>query len=373
MNKILPVLAFCILVSIPVFAEAGPIIRSGEAVSVDATQVLKGDFYSFASKVTISGPAEDDVYVGGGTITVTAPVAKDLTILGGVAQIHGDIGDDLRVVGGEVTLGEVAVKGDVVVLGGTLTVLSGAKIEGDIIFMGGDLVIEGDVLGGIHGTSENIRINGNVDGDIEYTATKSFTLGDKANVKGTIQYKSVDDIKRGTNAQVGGEIQKIKVAPQSTKDVLKVYFFFISVLLFSALSFYLLARQYVFSLMYAIEKSPAVSGLVGLGMFLALPFVSMLLLVSAVGILGGVTLFVLYALLLLVATALSGIMVGYFAQRIVTQKTVMALSTVCGGVVLFSFMSLVPFVGGIVLFGCVMVTLGALGLKIYHKLRTKTS
>lgn len=369
MNKILPVLALSILVSQPVFAEAGPIIRSGDTVSVDATQVLKGDFYSLGSKVTISGPAEDDAYIAGGTVTVTAPVAKDLTVLGGTVQIHGDVGDDLRVVGGEVTLGKVAVKGDVAVLGGTLTILSGAKVEGDILFMGGDLVVEGDVTGTIHGNSETVRINGNVGGDIEYTSTKSFALGDKAQIKGNIQYKSFEDIDRAQNAQVAGEIQKIKVPPSSYKDILRVYFFFVSVLLFSALGFFLIARRYVVSFINMIERAPGVSGLVGLGVFLVLPFVSMLLLVSAVGILGGVTLLVAYVLLILIATALAGIVLGYLVQKLIMKKTEVTLVTVGSGVVLFSFVPLVPFLGGFIMFGLVMIVLGALSLAIYHKLR----
>lgn len=355
--------------SMPIFAEAGPIIRSGDTVSVDATQVLKGDFYGLASQMTISGPAEEDAYIGGEAVTVTAPVAKDLTVLGGVVQIHGDIGDDLRIVGGKVTLGEVAVKGDVVVLGGTLTILSGAKIEGDILFMGGDLSVEGDVKGAIHGTSENVRINGNVGGDIEYTSTKSFALGDKANILGNIQYKSIDDMKRATNAKVVGEVQKIKVTAESNKDILKVYFFFVSVLLFSALGFYLIARRYVVVLLSIVERTPGVSGLVGLGVFLVLPFVSVLLLLSAVGILGGITLFVAYILLILIATALAGIQLGYIAQKLIMKKSEVTLMTVCSGVVIFSFLTLVPVIGGFVMFGAVMVMLGALSLAVYHKLR----
>ena len=369
MNKILLVLALSILVSQPRFAEAGPIIRSGDTVSVDATQVLKGDFYGLASNLTISGPAEDDVYIGGETVTVTAPVAEDMTVLGGVIQIHGDVGDDLRIVGGKVTLGKVTVKGDVVVLGGTLTILSGAKIEGDILFMGGDLNVEGDVKGTIHGTSENVRINGNVGGDIEYTSTQSFALGDKAHIQGNIQYKSIDDMKRATDAQVVGEVQKIRVSPQSNKDIFKVYLFFVSMLLFSALGFFLIARRYVVSLIHTMQQNSGVSGLVGLGVFLVLPFVSTLLLVSAVGILGGITLLFAYILLLLTSIGLAGIVVGYYVQKITMKKTEITLMTVCSGVVIFSLLALVPYVGGFIMFGCIMMTLGALSLKIYHKLR----
>jgi hypothetical protein len=369
MNKTILAGYLSLLAITPVFVHAGPIIRSGDAVSVDTAQTLKGDFYGLASKVTISGPAEDDAYIAGGTVTVTAPVAKDLTILGGVVQIHGNIGDDLRVVGGEVTLGAVDVTGDIAVLGGTLTILSGATIKGDILFMGGDLVVEGDVTGTIHGASENVRINGKVGGDIEYTSTKVFSLGDKAQVLGSIQYKSYEDIDRAQNAHVAGDVQKIKVSPQSSKDIFKVYLFFISMLLFSALGFFLMARRYVTTLVHTVQQNSGVSGLVGLGVFLVLPFVSTLLLVSAVGILGGITVLFAYVLLLLASIGLAGIVVGYYIQKLATKKTEITLVTVCSGVVIFSLLALVPYIGGFIMFGSVMMTLGALSLKIYHKLR----
>lgn len=369
MKKTIVALSLTVLAITPVFVYGSPIIRSGDDVSIDATQVLKGDFYGLASQMTISGPAENDAYIGGETVTVTAPVAKDLTILAGVVQIHGDIGDDLRVVGGKVTLGDVTVKGDVVVVGGTLTVLSGAIIEGDILFMGGDLVVEGDVKGTIHGNSENVRINGNVGGDIEYTATELFVLGDKAHILGNVQYKSIEDIKRATDAHVAGEVQKIKVSPQSPKDVFKIYFFFVCVLLFSSLGFFLIARRYVVLLLGTIQRNSGVSGLVGLGVFLVLPFVSALLLLSAVGMLGGITLLVAYLLLLLISTALAGIVVGYYIQNLIMKKSEITLVTVGSGVVVFSSLALVPYVGGFIMFGSMIVTLGAMSLAIYHKLR----
>jgi cytoskeletal protein CcmA (bactofilin family)/uncharacterized membrane protein len=354
---------------LPDRADAGPIIRSGEVVSVDASQVLKGDFYGFSPTVSLSGQAEDDAYIVGGTITINAPVGKDLTIVGGTTQVHGDVGDDLRVVGGDVVVAN-AVKGDVVVLGGTLSILSTAVIEGDVIFMGGELTVEGVVNGSIHGTAEKARINATVEGDVSLTAETRVALGDKAIISGNVTYTSREDIVRAQNAQISGTVRKVETPLEGTQNFLKMYVLAVCVLAFAALSVYFIARRRLQVLVERSSRNFGISGLVGLGMFLMIPFVGGVLFVSVIGGILGVLLVALYLLLLILAFVLTGAMLGHSIQKFITKKGEISLSTVFFGTVLFSFMMFVPYVGGLFALACFVVTLGGLGLTLYHMLRS---
>lgn len=368
MNNIFVKVAIISAVFLPTIAMAGPIIRSGESVSIDASQTLKGDFYGFAPTVTLSGKAENDVYVAGGTVTINAPVAQDLTIVGGVVQVHDEIGDDLRVIGGEVTLAK-AVKGDVVVLAGTLTILSTATIEGDILFLGGDLIVEGEVAGSVNGNAETVRLNSKIGGDVSIKAKTSFFIGDHANILGNVQYESTADMVRAQDAVIIGSVRKGDIVEESRITLAKQLMLRVVILLFSALVVFLTLRKYVQEVVTISMQNPGVSGLVGLGTFVIVPFVSVLFLVSVLGSPIGIILFALYILMIVFSFLGVGMLIGVYVQKLLTKKSNIALSTVVLGFVSLGVLLFIPIVGALILFWFTMMTLGGMSTALYRALR----
>ncbi|MCF7815822.1 MAG: hypothetical protein K9M10_03600 [Candidatus Pacebacteria bacterium] len=368
MNKIILAISIFAVVLVPEFTHAEPIIRSGENISVDSTQVLEGDFYGFAPTVTISGPSENDVYVAGGTVTINAPVKGDLVVLGGVTQIHGDIGDDLRVVGGEVTLGR-EIKGDLVVLGGTLTVLSTARVDGDILFMGGELIVEGSVEGSIHGTADKVRINTKIGGDVSLTTGTLLVFGGSAEVLGSVTYKSRNDIVRAPNANIVGEVRRVGVDMQEGIGFAQGFAFQLAVLLFAALTCYLVFRKHIYLVMDLTMSAPGVSGLTGLGIFFIIPFIGALLLLSVLGTLIGVLILSLYIAALILSLMCAGVLLGLYIQKILTKKSKITLMTVVSGIASLCLLGLVPFVGGFIIFGLIVMSLGGISTSLYRTLR----
>jgi hypothetical protein len=369
MNNILVKVSIILAIFSPAFVQAGPIFRSGESVSIDATQVLKGDFYGFAPVITISGSAENDVFIGGGTVTINAPVAEDVTVVGGVVQVHGDIGDDLRIIGGEVTLAK-EVAGDVVVLGGTLTILSTATIKGDVLFMGGDLTIEGAVAGGIHATAETVRINSEVGGDVSLIVKSAFTAGDHANVLGTVQYESAVEMVRAQDAIIVGDVRKTESVREAGLTIFKQLALNVILLFFAVLTVYLTLRKYVEKVVAISMRAPGISGLVGLGVFTLLPFVSVLLLVSVLGSSIGVILFALYIILCIFALLGAGVLLGVYLRKLLTKRTNITLGTVTLGLVSFSMLWFVPVIGWFTIFGLIMIVLGGLSTALYQAIRS---
>lgn len=369
MNNILVKVSIILAIFSPAFVQAGPIFRSGESISIDATQVLKGDFYGFSPVVTLSGSAENDVLIGGGTVTINAPVAGDLTVVGGVVQVHGDIGDDLRIIGGEVTLAKEVV-GDVVVLGGTLTILSTATVKGDVLFMGGDLTIEGEVVGGIHATAETVRINSEIGGDVSLKVATIFTAGDRTNVLGNVQYESASEMIRAQDAIIVGDVRKTDSIQEAGLNVFKQLLLNISLLFFAVLTIYLTLRKYVERIVSISIGAPGVSGLIGLGVFILLPFVSVLLLVSVLGSSIGVILFALYIILCIFALLGAGILLGVYIQKLLTKKTNITLGTVVLGLISFSILCFIPVIGWFIVFGLIMIVLGGLSTALYQAIRS---
>lgn len=370
MNKIFLSVAFFAFVCVPSLASAGPILRTGDTISVDADQSLNGDFYALGSTVSVSGQSEDDVYIAGGNVTINAPVAKDLTVLGGTVQVHGDVGDDIRIVGGEVTIAK-PVKGDVVVLGGTLTILSTASVEGDVLFLGDTVTIEGEVVGSVFGTANIVRLNSEVGGDVTLQVNNQFSIGNKAKLQGDVTYESLHEVARAQEAVITGEIRKTDVRV-STSDLpfVQVIVIEIMILLFSVFTLFLLSQKFVTSATRSSFGRIGMSGLMGIGILVTLPFIAILLCASVIGMLVGMLLLIAYVFLLILAVMLAPIFVGYLIQKVALHRDELTAYTVGGGVIAFIVIGIVPYIGGLLVFSCVMITLGSLGMMLYRTIRS---
>ena len=356
---------FLIVFFAPLAHAEGPVIRSGETVGVEAGQVLEGDFYALGQTITISGEAERDVYALGGSITINAPVAEDLTLIAGVTQIHGAVNDDIRVIGGDVVIAG-PVLDDVVVIGGTVHILSTASVGGDLIFFGGEIRVDGPVAGTVYGTGENIRIDSHIGGDVNVRARQSLTLGDRAEVTGNINYKSVVALTRGQNAVVTGTISHDALFTAVEKNQLQPLVLNVLVLIFSALTVFFILRTRTEKFVRTILDGYGRLGLIGLGMFLAIPIVSVILMASIVGFLVGLSLLLVYAMLALVALMFLPIFCGALVQKITRLGETLTIFTILLGVAIVVVLPFIPVLGGFVLFlGFLMIT-GALYTELYR-------
>lgn len=374
MKNIFPkVVFFIVFLTLPTISFAGPIIRTGETISVESTQSIKGDFYGLGSKVMLSGTAENDVYAAGGDVTINAPINDDLSVLGGVVQIHGDVGDDVRIVGGDITIAK-PVKGDVVVLGSRLTILSTAHVEGDILFMGEDLVVDGEVDGTIHGKSNTARINSTVGGDVLLTIGSQFTIGSNANIQGLVSYESNNDVIRAQDAVVVGDIKKTSLRADSSSlriEIIKGNILKLIVILFATLSLYMLMRRQSSTLALGVTPRFGFNGLVGLGMLLTIPFITGVLLVSVVGSLVGLILILSLVSVICYAIALSPLTIGLIVQKHIFKQNDISLRTIGLGFITLCIASLVPVLTSVLFAVFSIVIIGTIGVTFYESVRDR--
>lgn len=353
---------------LPYFVFAGPVVRGGDSVSVDATQVLEGDFYALGSTVQVSGSANEDVYIAGGKVTLNGITVKDLTVFGGTVGVHGTVGDDVRVLGGDVILAG-AVGGDVVVIGGSLSILSTAEIKGDVLFWGGDLTIEGVVQGVVHGSSERLRINSRV-GGVEYTVGRALELGDKAHVVGGLTHIGSGNLVRAQGAVVEGEVQRIERSV-SDKGGVPTIIVTLGMLLFSALALYFVMRKTLAGMVTTTLHTFGFYGLVGIGAGVLIPILSVVLFASVLGVLAGVVLLLGYFALLVLSCVTGMILLGVAVQKYGLKKENFSVLTPVIGVVAALVLSVIPYIGGLLLFGLTMCAFGAYVHTLYRLVRRR--
>ncbi len=347
----------------------GPIIRSGSDVTVESGQVIEGDFYGMGESITLSGEAERDVYALGGTITINAPVREDLTVGGGAIHVHGTVGDDVRVLGGEIIIAE-PIADDLVVLGGKVTILSTASVGGDVIFFGGELMVDGPVEGAVYGMGDSVRIDAYVGGSVDVRAGSGITLGDRAQVAGNITYTSTTELTRAQNAVVMGTVTRgEEQAPEETSSQYKFLIINLLIFAFSGLSLFFVLRSRTEKLLGVLLEGYGRFGLIGLGMFLALPLVALILLVSGIGSIVGMTLFLGYFALLFTAFMLVPILFGLLFQKAIRLGKSITVFTVLLGACVTLLILLIPVLGFFVVFLAFLMGIGVFCNELYHFFR----
>lgn len=355
-------LAFCT----PVLVGAETVIRGGERVNLEAEQSVSGDFYAFGGVVAASGNVDGDLYALGGSVTLNGEVADDFVALGGIVNVHGPIGEDVRILSGEALIAE-HVFGDVVVVGDVLHILSTAEIEGDVFFFGRELEMNGVVRGSITGEADSVRLDGGVSRSVNMTVGK-LTLGERAHIDGDVEVVTNASIVRAQGAVVVGDVvQQQRTSASILEDA---DFTTLLVSLFSVLALLFLFKGQVGEVYRVSTSRYQLHALVGLGILLISPLVIALLLVSIIGMFGGLLLLFAYLALLFLAWVLSGIIFGAHLARYLTKRDrgVQWQWSVLGVVVLHLLL-LIPLIGPLVVLGVFVVVLGTLGMIIYGYFR----
>ena len=355
----LTVVTMCALLFGVQSASAASVIRTGDTVSIAGDQLIAGDFYSATGKINLSGTVQGDAVIASSQVTINGNVEEDALLLGGTVDVYGTIGDDLRIVAGETTIAE-PVMGDVMVIGGVLTILSSASVSGDVILVTGQATIEGSVGGDILGWSDDLRIDAPVSGDVSVTVN-TLTLGDKANVSGSVQYTSRDLAVQAQGASVEGDLVRndpvLPAADASARTALVP----VLIILFSVLAWYLISRKSLTAVTNTALTKNFRSALFGFAAVVLGPVAIIILSVSVIGTLVGITLLFLYGLLLMLALIALPAIVGQVIMKLMKKTTKeLTLISLVVGVFAVLVIAIVPVIGVLVLLGVYILAVGAL-------------
>lgn len=365
--KYLSLTIFTLILCLPVFVQAETVLRISESVTIASDQTVEDDLYAstnFTGPVSISGTVRGDAAAVGSSVTTNGTIEADLLAIAGTANIHASVTDDVRVVAGEITVAE-HIGGDLFVIGGVLKVLSTAKIDGNVYFYGGDGEINGTVGGSVLGTSERLRIDGPVAGDVDVVAIQQLTIGGRADIGGDIRFESQSELVRAQDSVVVGEVSKVSTTEQFNSNLRTSI---IMALIYAITVFVVLL---IFSRQVASITLPkgvqfAKDGLVGLAtLFLTVPVV-VALLVSLYGSIFGLLLFGAMIVMFVFAWLIMPITVGKWLSTSVFNTSSIFIATALGIATVLA-LSIIPIVGTAMLIALFSVNLGML-LRRTHQL-----
>ena len=226
----------------------------------------------------------------------------------------------------------------------------------DVAVADGDVTVRGTVDGDVLVADGDVTVRGRVTGNVVTLAGKA-TLGRRAQVEGDLVYgDKKPDVARG--AQVGGDVKKFKAEDLGGGAIALRIGFWIAVtvsMLVLGLLLLVLFPKAADAVARTAKARTLRSLLIGLLVFILLPIVAVVALVTVVGIPLGVGLLLALLPIYGLAYTTSAFVVG----RAVSKTGARFLAFVIGLLIL-RVLAFVPFLGGLVWFLATILGLGAL-------------
>jgi cytoskeletal protein CcmA (bactofilin family) len=367
------------VVLVPLMAQAAaPVSSFISRETYSAGTQHSGDLYVSSENATVDSRVDGDLFMLGGTLNMTGTVTGDVAALGGSVQILGSVMDDVRIAGGQVTV-RGDIQGDLLVAGGSVQVLPGATVHGDVYVLGGKVIIDGHLQGGVHMAGGRMTINGSVDGDVRATASDRVVLGSKAVVGGALAYRAPRELEIADGAKIAGAVSyepvsRVHVNRETPKAVVWGLIVvltgvkMLALLGMTALVVWLWRRP-ALEVLQETKEGFGRMALRGLVFMLLTPVAVVLLLISFVGIIPGVLLALVYAGILVIAKALSGMFLGAWLTAAYKKRSALQVTWVnaLSGVILIEVFSLIPVIGWIAKVVIVLALFGVLTVRVQQR------
>jgi cytoskeletal protein CcmA (bactofilin family) len=320
----------------------------GERVEISGT--VNGDVYVAGGQVLVDGRINGDLLAAGGTITVAGSVSQDVRVVGGQITLNGSVGRNLTIAGGDVDLSEsAAVKGGLVSAGGRVRLAapvgSGARIAA------GSVIVSGPVAGNLDAMTGDLRLTSKatVSGNLTYWSQEAASIDPGAKIAGGVTRKALPEVSRPRMETVLGALAGVVIVAKLVSAA--------STLILGLLLIYLFPG-YTQSTISTLSARPAASFGIGLLALIVTPAAATMLLVTVLGLPIGLMAIALY----LVAIFLVRVFVIVWLGRALLSwrgNEVRNTWALVVGLIVYSVLTLIPFVGGLVALSAILFGLGA--------------
>lgn len=329
-------------------------------------QVIQGDYFAVGPHVEISGIVNGDVYVAGGDVLVDGTVNGDVMVAGGKVMLSGTVSQDARIVGGQVTITGIIGR-NATVAGADVQMTQTAKVQENLLVAAGNVQLAGHIGRDARIGAARVTLSSEIERDLA-VAAESVRLTSKAIVGGKLRYWSETAPSIDEEATVHGAILR-RPLPEgwSLENARRgIFGMWIMAAVASFLSTLILGlvllRVYpLFTLKVtaAIRERPGASFGWGAAALVVIPLVAVSFLVTLFALPIGVILLALYGPMVYLARVYAMTCVGQFLFRRSSDSSSLGWPFVAG-LVLYSMLSLIPVVGGLVTLLAILFGLGAL-------------
>jgi cytoskeletal protein CcmA (bactofilin family) len=161
--------------------------RSGDSVTIPASETVNDDLFASGQTVRIDGRVRGDVYAFSKSVVVSSSgvIEGDLITAGANVAIDGQVQGNVRAAGASIQLNG-AVGRNVLGAAHDIQLGSSGRVGGNMIGAAENVTLAGDVAGSLSGAG-NFDLQGNIGRGAEL-ALESLTVGPQARIGGSLTY-----------------------------------------------------------------------------------------------------------------------------------------------------------------------------------------
>lgn len=358
-------------------------LEHGGGVNHSADQVFAENITITTQSFTSEAVYSRDLTILGGTIFMNGYVVGDLLSAAKKIEVNGEIEGDVRVLGGSVVLSGI-VHGDVLVFGGEVETTERSQVLGETIILGGSLIHEGDILGETKIISGKVVLDGEFGSDLTVTTQELITQpGLVLNTqKNNLYYAPREAL---LTPEVAESLRYNQTSAwyknKDFRSTASAFFGFWTLLKFITSGLLIFLMYFVFKdFIERIKQQGSEgwlkSGIVGLIAIFALPTLSILLIVSLIGLPIGILLMLLFWSLLVIRISLTSFILSvwlrrmwaHYTQKKFSETNYQAILWALIALIILSGVGYIPYVGSILVNGLTLVALGATLIIIYKSI-----
>jgi cytoskeletal protein CcmA (bactofilin family) len=342
--------------------------RKGDTVNVKKGEVITGDLFATGEHVRIDGEVDGDVYAFAHQVDVTGHINGDLICFAQAVRVSGVVDGNLRAGANNVTL-TGSVDRNVMLWNETFNLDSSGKIGRSLTAGGETLTLDGKIGRDFLGFAESTNISGFIGGSVrEQGNSLSITSG--AEIDGKTKFKGHKEPSVASDAKLASPIEFTMIERRHAERDGGYYLWRViwtgTFILFGLVLASLMPK---FAL-EAVDSAGHIGASFGLGVlvFFGVFIASIIACITIVGMLVGISSFMLWLVMLFAAEVVVGGIVGQWIMGRDDDFWPFFLRMVVG-IAAVRVVTSLPFVGHWAGFVVALWGLGEISLALYRRLQ----
>jgi cytoskeletal protein CcmA (bactofilin family) len=359
------VVGICAAASLSSPAMATEFRSQGDTIEVAKDETIKGDFFGHGHHVKIEGTVDGDVYVFCQGADIEGHVTGDVIAFAQMLRVTGKVDGNIRSFT-NTTLVSGNVTKNLLSFAETVTIDPAGKVGGSITSFVNTLTIDGSVGRDVLAFVAETAIAGKIGGGFQAQGnTLKFNSG--AQVDGPVKFKGNKPPEVSSGAKLAMPVEFTQEEHHSRYQESGFYVWRViwtaAVILFGLVLFVLLpnfARA-------AVDSAERYGASIGLGVLVlfGVPIAALIACITVVGLLIGISTFILWCTAMFCAQIVVGAIVGQWLMGH-TREAWQLIGRMVVGVILIRVVEMIPFFGGWVKFAVLLWGMGAISLAIYR-------
>lgn len=182
------------------------VTRTGDDITVPAGETIEGDLYIFGRSVDIDGAVTGDVIGTAENVVIRGTIGGSLNLAARSIQLNGAVTRTARITGQELIL-RGSIGGDLIAAVNTMTATSQSAIGGDLLLASGEVSLSGPIAGDVSGSVGELSLGGSVTGDVSVSADQ-VTVTNRGRLAGDLRYTSSREVDIRGQGDVAGTIER---------------------------------------------------------------------------------------------------------------------------------------------------------------------